>query len=62
MSFIVALAQTFQVTEFDILLFLGIFLVSAVFYNYLTLHQIFEAAFGAIVGLGVYILLSVLLV
>lgn len=62
MSFILALAETFQVTEFDVIFFLFLFLVSALFYRYLTLHQIFEAAFGAIVGLGIYILLSVLLV
>lgn len=62
MSFILALAQTFQVTEFDVLFFIGIFLISVVFYNYMTLHQVFEAAFGAIVGLAVYILLSVLLI
>jgi hypothetical protein len=61
MSFILALAETFQVTEFDVLFFMGIFLVSAIMYHYLTLHNIFEAAFGAIVGLSIYILLSVLL-
>ncbi len=61
MSFITALAATFQVTEFDVLFFMGIFIISAVFYNSLTLHNIFEAAFWAIVGLGIYVLLSVLL-
>ena len=61
MSFITSLAATFQVTEFDVLFFMGIFIISAIFYNYLTLHNIFEAAFWAIVGLGIYILLSVLL-
>ncbi len=61
MEFIQALADTFQVTPFDVMLALCILFVSIIFYYFLTLHNVFEAAFGAIVGLGVYILLSVLL-
>lgn len=33
-----------------------------ILYYFVTLHRIFEAAFGAIVGMGIYILLMVLLV
>lgn len=61
MSLISSLAATFQVTDFDIIFFLLIFGLAGVSYYFLTLHQVFEAAFGAIVGLGIYILLSVLL-
>ncbi len=61
MEFLDALAQTFAVTRFDAGLALLILLLAGLAYYFLTLHQIFEAAFGAMVGLGVYILLSVLL-
>lgn len=61
MEFIQAIADTFAVTPFDAGLGLFILLVSVIFYYFLTLHNIFEAAFGAIVGLGIYVLLSVLL-
>lgn len=56
-----AFAQTFQVTEFDILFFFVIFFATLIMYYFWTLHTIYEIAFGAIVGLGIYILLSVLL-
>lgn len=62
MPFLTALAMTFQVTEFDIIVLGGIFLAVILLYYFVTLHHIFEAAFGAIVGMGIYILLMVLLV
>lgn len=61
MEFIQAIADTFAVTPFDAGLGLFILLLSVIFYYFLTLHNVFEAAFGAMVGLGIYILLSVLL-
>jgi hypothetical protein len=61
MSLIIALANTFQVTEFDVLFALIILITGAISYYYITLHSLFEVAFWAIVGLGIYILLSVLL-
>ena len=61
MEFLDALAQTFSVTRFDAGLALLILLLSLIAYNFLSLHQVFEAAFGAMVGLGIYVLLSVLL-
>jgi hypothetical protein len=39
----------------------GIIFLSLLSYYFLTFHQVMEAAFGAMVGLGVYVLLSVLL-
>lgn len=56
-----AFAQTFQVTEFDILFFFVIFFATLIMYYFWTLHTLYEIAFGAIVWLGIYILLSVLL-
>ena len=56
-----AFAQTFQVTEFDVLFFLVILFMTLLMYYFWTLHTLYEIAFGAIVGLGIYILLSVLL-
>jgi len=61
MEFLDALAQTFSVTRFDAGLGILILLLALLAYYFLTLHQVFEAAFGAMVGLGIYILLSVLL-
>jgi hypothetical protein len=61
MEFLDALAQTFSVTRFDAGLGILILLLALLVYYFLTLHQVFEAAFGAMVGLGIYILLSVLL-
>lgn len=62
MPILTALAMTFQVTEFDILILWGILFAIMILYYFVTLHRIFEAAFGAIVGMGIYILLMVLLV
>lgn len=61
MEFLDALAQTFSVTRFDAGIGLFILLLAALSYYFLSLHQVFESAFGAMVGLGIYILLSVLL-
>lgn len=62
MPLLTALATTFQVTEFDILIF-GLMLIGVIaLYYFVTLHRIFEAAFGAIIGMGIYILLMVLLI
>jgi hypothetical protein len=61
MEFLDALAQTFSVTRFDAGLALMILLLAVIAYYFLSLHQVFEAAFGAMVGLGIYVLLSVLL-
>ncbi len=62
MPFLAVLAETFQVTQFDIALLWGIFLGTFILYYFVSLHQIFEAAFGSIIGLGIYILLSVILI
>jgi hypothetical protein len=61
MGFISALAETFQMTQFDIVLIGLMLLLTAIFYYALPLHRIFEAAFGAMVGIGIYVLLSVVL-
>jgi hypothetical protein len=62
MPLLSALAMTFQVTEFDVLIMGLILMGIIVLYYFVTLHRVFEAAFGAIVGMGIYILLMVLLV
>lgn len=61
MGLVAAFAQTFQVSEFDIIFFGFSFFATLIMYYYWTLHTLYEIAFGAIVGLGIYILLSVLL-
>ena len=61
MGLISAFAQTFQVTQFDILFFIGIFMLTLVMYYAWPLHRVYEIAFGGIIGLGVYIILVVLL-
>ncbi len=61
MELFAAFAQTFQVTEFDIAYFLLIFFMTLVMYYFWSLHTLYEIAFGGIVGLGIYFLLSVLL-
>ncbi len=45
MGLISAFAQTFQVTEFDILFFFGIFAATLIMYYYWTLHTLYEIAF-----------------
>lgn len=62
MKLIDALAQTFQVTVFDIWFHIGAFIVVFALYYFVSLRRIYEIAFGAIVGIGVYIALSVLLI
>ena len=61
MQLIIALANTFRVTPFDVFFFLGAFFGVFLLYYFVPLRRLFEVGFGAIVGLGVYILLSVLL-
>jgi hypothetical protein len=56
-----SIAATFSVTEFDVVIIGSMFVVTLVLYYFISLHRIFEAAFGAIIGLGIYVLLSVLL-
>ncbi len=62
MGILSSLAATFGVTEFDVAIIGIIVLASMVLYYFISLHRIFEAAFGAIIGLGIYVLLSVLLI
>jgi hypothetical protein len=45
MSLIASLAATFQVTDFDIIVVGIIGILSIIFYYFLSLHQVFEAAF-----------------
>jgi hypothetical protein len=62
MEILSSLATSFGVTELDIVI-LGIIIIgSMILYYFISLHRIFEAAFGAIIGLGIYVLLSVLLI
>jgi hypothetical protein len=61
MGLVAAFAQTFQVSEFDVIFFGFSFFATMIMYYYWTLHTLYEIAFGAIVWLGIYILLSVLL-
>jgi hypothetical protein len=49
MGLVSALAQTFQVTEFDVLFFLGVATLVGAMYHYWQLHRVYEIAFGAIV-------------
>ena len=61
MPFLDVLAQTFQVTQFDVLIvwLMGIWVF--ILYYFVSLHIIFEAAFVAIICLGIYVMLSVIL-
>ncbi len=61
MEFLDAIAQTFAITRFDAGIWLCILILAWIAYYFLTLHQVFEAAFWAMVWLGIYVLLSVLL-
>lgn len=61
MGLVSAFAQTFQVTEFDVIFIFVLLFGTLVMYYFWTLHTLYEIAFGAIVGLGIYILLSVVL-
>jgi hypothetical protein len=61
MSFLDSLATAFSVTPFDVFFVIfGIF-VAIVSYYFISLHQVYESAFGALVGFSIYILFSVLL-
>lgn len=61
MNLIVAIANSFSVTPFDVMFFLLAFIGVFVLYYFVPLRRLYEVAFGGIVGLGVYILLYVLL-
>lgn len=61
MGLVAAFAQTFQVTQFDILYFMGIFVLTIAMYYFWPLQRVYSIAFGAIIGIGIYVLLSVLL-
>lgn len=61
MQLIIALANTFRVTPFDVFFFIIAFLVVFFLYYFVPLRRLYEIGFGAIVGFGIYILLSVLL-
>lgn len=61
MKLITAIANSFGVTPFDVIFFLLAFVGIFVLYYFVPLRRLYEVAFGAIVGLGIYVLLSVLL-
>lgn len=61
MDVIHAIANTFQATTFDVIFVIITVLLIFFAYYFLPLRRVYEIAFGAVVGLGVYILLSVLL-
>lgn len=56
-----SLAQTFAVTPFDVMIVGAMLIATLVCYYFAPLNKIFEAAFGATLGIGIYLLLSVLL-
>ena len=62
MQLIHAFANTFQVTPFDVILFLLFLVCIMVAYYFSPLRTLYEIAFGAMVGLGIYVLLSILLI
>jgi hypothetical protein len=62
MPIFASLAETLQVTQFDIGIFFMMLIATLVLYYFISLHRIFEAAFGAIIWLGIYVLLSILLI
>ena len=61
MKLIFAIANSFSVTPFDVMFGLLTFVGIFVLYYFIPLRRLYEVAFGAIVGLGIYIMLSVLL-
>lgn len=61
MNLIVAIANSFSVTPFDVMFFLLVFAGVFALYYFIPLRRLYEVAFGWVVGLGVYILLYVLL-
>lgn len=62
MNLINALAQTFSVTVFDVAFFLALMAFVLGMYYFTPLRTLYEVAFWWLVWLGVYVLLSVLLV
>lgn len=61
MKLINALATAFQATPFDVFYFFIASVVVFLLFYFIPLRKIYEVAFGAIVGLGIYVLLRVLL-
>lgn len=61
MSFLDSIALAFSITQFDVFFFIFAIFLTIVSYYIFSLHQIYEAAFWALVGFSIYILLSVLL-
>lgn len=61
MKLLSAIANSFNVTPFDVIFSILAFAFIFVLYYFIPLRRLYEVAFGAIVGLGIYIMLSVLL-
>lgn len=61
MKLINALATAFQATPFDVFYFFIASVVVFLLFYFIPLRKVYEVAFGAIVGLGIYVLLRVLL-
>lgn len=61
MQLLLALANIFHVTVFDVLFFWLSFIGVFALYYFIPLRRIYEVGFGAIIGLWVYIVLAVLL-
>lgn len=61
MKLIIAIANSFSVTPFDVMFFLLTLVAVFALYYFVPLRRLYEIAFGAIVGLGIYVLLYVLL-
>lgn len=61
MQIINSLANAFRVSPFDIVFFFLMFVGIFALYYFISLRKIYSVAFGAIVGIGIFILLKVLL-
>jgi len=62
MQLIQAFATTFEITPFDVMVLLVFLIFVFVMYYFQPLRTLYEIAFGGMVGLGIYVLLSVLLI
>lgn len=56
-----SLAHTFNVTNFDVMILWVMIFGTLALYYFVAINKVFEAAFGATLGIGIYILLSILL-
>lgn len=61
MQLVNSLANAFKVSHFDVIFFFLMFVGIFVMYYFVSLRKVYSVAFGAIVGLGIFILLKVLL-